>query len=69
MDSIRVETLVDRVCHVHERGHTGLLSSDVSRCESLILVQPPNMQLMDGYNAFDLIGDERKGCACYRFSE
>lgn len=69
VDSICVKTLVDRVCHIHEGGHTGLLSSDMSRCESLILVQPPNVQLMDGHNAFDLIGDGRENCPYYRISE
>ena len=69
MDSICVETLVDRVRHVREGGNTGLLSSDVSRCESLTLVQPPNVQLMDGHDAFDLIGDGSENCACYGILE
>ena len=66
MDSIGVETLVDGVCHFHEGVHTGLLRSDVRRCESLVLVQPPDVELVDGHNAFDLSGDGRENCACYR---
>jgi hypothetical protein len=54
MNAIRMQTLVDSVCDGHEGLHSVVTDGDVSGCESLLLVQPPDVQLVNGENAGDL---------------
>ena len=54
MDAIRMQTLVDNICNGHESCHIAVIDRDMSGGKSLLLIKSPDMQLVDGKNAFNL---------------
>lgn len=50
-----MKTLIDRVRNAHERGHSGLADDNMDGRERLFLVQAPDVQLVNGENARDLV--------------
>lgn len=51
MDPVRMEALVDNLGRVHEVGDQFIGDSQVHRCEGFFLIESPDMQFMDGFDA------------------
>lgn len=56
MYTVCMEALVDRIGQVHEAGHLRIGEDDVGGGDRFLLVEPPDVQFVDGEDAGDLDG-------------
>lgn len=49
-----METLVHRVRDLHKLGDRFLGNGDVDGCQCFLLVEPPDVEFVDGQNTWDL---------------
>lgn len=65
MYTVTMEASIHGLCNLHEFGDSLINDGDVDRCQCLLLVQAPNMELVNGSDTRNLyqlsiLGGERE---------